>query len=133
MGYRSDVKYVILFNTDEQRQAFKLEAMLIAADIESGLDVINNDWEYKIDLHDVDFPYQIRVHYEDVKWYESTPWVDMQEKLMKLARDGYEGAFVFLRLGEEDDDVEQQSGVYNDDIHIYVDNYIELTRKSNFT
>ena len=133
MGYRSDVKYVILFNTDEQRQAFKLEAMLIAADIESGLDVINNDWEYKIDLHDVDFPYQIRVHYDDVKWYESTPWVDMQEKLMKLARDGYEGAFVFLRLGEEDDDVEQQSGVHNDDIHIYVDNYIELTRKSNFT
>jgi hypothetical protein len=132
MGYRSDVKYVILFNTDEQRQAFKLEAMLVAADIESGLDVINNDWEYKIDLHDADYPYQIRVHYEDVKWYESTPWVDMQEKLMKLARDGYEGAFVFLRLGEEDDDVEQQSGAHSEDIHIYVDNYIELTRKSNF-
>ena len=133
MGYRSDVKYVILFNTDEQRQAFKLEAMLIAADIESGLDVINNDWEYKIDLHDVDFPYQIRVHYDDVKWYESTPWVDMQERLMKLARDSYDGAFVFLRLGEEDDDIEEQSGVHDDNIHVYVDNYIELTRRSNFT
>lgn len=132
MGYRSDVKYVILFNTDEQRQAFKLEAMLIAADIESGLDVINNDWEYKIDLHDVDFPYQIRVHYEDVKWYESTPWVDMQEKLMKLARDGYEGAFVFLRLGEENDDIEEQSGVHDDDIHVYVGNYIEYIHKSEF-
>jgi hypothetical protein len=132
MGYRSDVKYVILFKTEEQRQAFKLEAMLVAADIESGLDVINNDWEYKIDLHDVDFPYQIRVHYEDVKWYESTPWVDLQERLMKLARDSYEGGFVFLRLGEEDDDVEAQSGVHDDDIHVYVDNYIELTRRSRF-
>jgi hypothetical protein len=132
MGYRSDVKYVILFKTEEQRQAFKLEAMLIAADVESGLDVINNDWDYKIDTYDEDFSYQIRVHYNDVKWYESTPWVDMQEKLMKLARDGYEGAFVFLRLGEEDDDVEQQSGAHDDNIHIYVDNYIELTRKSNF-
>ena len=132
MGYRSDVKYVILFKTEEQRQAFKLEAMLVAADIESGLDVINNDWEYKIDLHDVDFPYQIRVHYEDVKWYESTPWVDLQERLMKLARDSYEGGFVFLRLGEEDDDVEAQSGVHDDRIHVYVDNYIELTRRSRF-
>ena len=132
MGYRSDVKYVILFKTEEQQQAFKLEAMLVAADIESGLDVINNDWEYKIDLHDVDFPYQIRVHYEDVKWYESTPWVDLQERLMKLARDSYEGGFVFLRLGEEDDDVEAQSGVHDDDIHVYVDNYIELTRRSRF-
>lgn len=132
MGYRSDVKYVILFKTEEQRQAFKLEAMLVAADIESGLDVINNDWEYKIDLHDVDFPYQIRVHYEDVKWYESTPWVDMQERLMQLARDNYEGGFVFLRLGEEDDDVEAQSGVHDDKIHVYVDNYIELTRRSRF-
>ena len=132
MGYRSDVKYVILFKTEEQRQAFKLEAMLVAADIESGLDVINNDWEYKIDLHDVDFPYQIRVHYEDVKWYESTPWVDLQERLMKLARDSYEGGFVFLRLGEEDDDVEAQSGVHDDKIHVYVDNYIELTRRSRF-
>ena len=133
MGYRSDVKYVLLFNTDEQRQAFKLEAMLISADIESGLDIINNDWEYRIDLHDEDFPYQIRVHYEDVKWYESTPWVDMQENLMDLAVSDYGGGYVFLRLGEEDDDVEQKSGVHNDDIHIYVDNYIELTRKSNFT
>lgn len=132
MGYRSDVKYVILFKTEEQQQAFKLEAMLVAADIESGLDVINNDWEYKIDLHDVDFPHQIRVHYEDVKWYESTPWVDLQERLMKLARDSYEGGFVFLRLGEEDDDVEAQSGVHDDDIHVYVDNYIELTRRSRF-
>ena len=52
---------------------------------------------------------------------------------MKLARDGYEGAFVFLRLGEEDDDIEEQSGVHDDNIHVYVDNYIELTRKSNFT
>jgi hypothetical protein len=132
MGYRSDVKYVILFNTEEQRQAFKLEAMLIAADVESGLDVINNDWDYKIDTYDEDFSYQIRVHYDDVKWYESTPWVDLQDKLMRLAADSYEGAYVFLRIGEEDDDVEQHSAAHDDNIHVYVDNYIELTRKSNF-
>jgi hypothetical protein len=132
MGYRSDVKYVLLFNTEENRQAFKLEAMLIAADVESGLDVINNDWEYKIDTYDVDFSYQIRVHYDDVKWYESTPWVDLQDKLMKLARDSYEGAYVFMRIGEEDDDIETHSDAYDDNIHIYVDNYIELRRSTNF-
>ena len=131
MGYRSDVKYVILFKTQDHRNAFHLEAKLVASEVQYGLEVIN-DFDFHYDEHDVDFPYQIRVHYDDVKWYESTPWVDMQEKLMQLARDGYEGAFVFLRLGEEDDDVEQQSGVHDDDIHIYVDNYIELTRRSNF-
>ena len=130
MGYRSDVKYVILFTTDEQRQAFKLEAMLVAADIESGLDIINNDWDYHIDNSD-EYPYQIRLHYNDVKWYESTPWVDLQIKLMQLASKSYEGAFVFMRLGEEDDDVDTQTDAYNNE-GVYVDNYIELTRKSNF-
>ena len=131
MGYRSDVKYVILFKTSEHRTAFHLEAKLIATDVEYGLEVVNDDYDYHYDEHDSDYKYQIRVHYNDVKWYESTPWVDMQENLMKLARDGYEGAFVFLRLGEELDDVEQQSDAYNDE-SVYVDNYIELTRTSNF-
>ncbi len=130
MGYRSDVKYVMLFNTEENRQAFKLEAMLVAADINSGLDVINNDWDYHIDNSD-EYPYQIRVHYNDIKWYESTPWVDLQIKLMQLVSKTYEGAFVFLRLGEEDDDIETQTDAYNNE-GVYVDNYIELTRRSNF-
>ena len=130
MGYRSDVKYVMLFNTEENRQAFKLEAMLVAADIESGLNIINNDWDYHIDNSD-EYPYQIRVHYNDVKWYESTPWVDLQIKLMQLASRSYEGAFVFMRLGEEDDDVDTQTDAYNNE-GVYVDNYIELTRRSNF-
>ena len=130
MGYRSDVKYVMLFTTEENRQAFKLEAMLVAADINSGLDVINNDWDYHIDNSD-EYPYQIRVHYNDIKWYESTPWVDLQIKLMQLVSKTYEGAFVFLRLGEEDDDIETQTDAYNNE-GVYVDNYIELTRRSNF-
>lgn len=130
MGYRSDVKYVMLFNTEENRQAFKLEAMLVAADINSGLDVINNDWDYHIDSSD-EYPYQIRVHYNDIKWYESTPWVDLQIKLMQLVSKTYEGAFVFLRLGEEDDDIDTQTDAYNNE-GVYVDNYIELTRRSNF-
>ncbi len=130
MGYRSDVKYVMLFNTEENRQAFKLEAMLVAADINSGLDVINNDWDYHIDNSD-EYPYQIRVHYNDIKWYESTPWVDLQIKLMQLVSKTYEGAFVFLRLGEEDDDIDTQTDAYNNE-GVYVDNYIELTRRSNF-
>lgn len=132
MGYRSDVKYVMLFKTQDHRNAFHMEAKLIASDVEYGLRVVDEDFDHRYDAHDVDFPYQIRVHYSDVKWYESTPWVDMQTKLMRLAVDGYEGAFVFLRLGEEDDDVETNSDAYDENIHVYVDNYIELTRSSDF-
>jgi hypothetical protein len=132
MGYRSDVKYVLLFTTADHRTAFHLEAKLIASDVEYGMRVVDEDFDYHYDEHDVDFPYQIRVHYDDVKWYESTPWVDLQDKLMKLARDSYEGAYVFMRIGEEDDDIETHSDAYDDNIHIYVDNYIELRRSTNF-
>ena len=132
MGYRSDVKYVLLFRTQDHRNAFNMEAKLIASDVEHGLEIVNDDFDFHYDEHDADYPYQIRVHFNDVKWYESTPWVDMQEKLMKLAVDGYEGAFAFLRLGEEDDDIERETDAYNDE-SVYVDNYIELTRTSNFT
>jgi hypothetical protein len=108
-----------------------MEAKLIASDVEHGLEIVNDDFDFHYDEHDADYRYQIRVHFNDVKWYESTPWVDMQEKLMKLVVEGYEGAFVFLRLGEEDDDIDRQTDAYNDE-SVYVDNYIELTRKSNF-
>jgi hypothetical protein len=50
---------------------------------------------------------------------------------MQLVSKTYEGAFVFLRLGEEDDDIDTQTDAYNNE-GVYVDNYIELTRRSNF-
>jgi hypothetical protein len=131
MGYRSDVKYVILFTTADHRTAFHLEAKLIASDVEYGMRVVDEDFDYHYDESETDYKYQIRVHYNDVKWYESTPWVDLQIKLMQLASKSYEGAFVFMRLGEEDDDIDTQTDAYNNE-GVYVDNYIELTRKSNF-
>jgi len=131
MGYRSDVKYVILFTTADHRTAFHLEAKLIASDVEYGMRVVDDDFEYHYDESEIDYKYQIRVHYNDVKWYENTPWVDMQIKLMQLASKSYEGAFVFMRLGEEDDDIDTQTDAYNNE-GVYVDNYIELTRRSNF-
>jgi len=131
MGYRSDVKYVLLFTTADHRTAFHLEAKLIASDVEYGTRVVDEDFDYHYDESETDYKYQIRVHYNDVKWYESTPWVDLQIKLMQLASKSYEGAFVFMRLGEEDDDIDTQTDAYNNE-GVYVDNYIELTRKSNF-
>jgi hypothetical protein len=131
MGYRSDVKYVLLFTTADHRTSFHLEAKLIASDVEYGMRVVDEDFDYHYDESETDYKYQIRVHYNDVKWYESTPWVDMQIKLMQLASKSYEGAFVFMRLGEEDDDIDTQTDAYNNE-GVYVDNYIELTRRSNF-
>lgn len=132
MGYRSDVKYVLLFKTQDHRNAFHMEAKLIASDVEYGLEVVNDDFDFHYDEHDEEYPYQIRVHFNDVKWYESTPWVDMQDKLMKLACDGYGGAFVFMRLGEQDDDVEVKNECAEEDGYVDGSNYIEFTRRSNF-
>ncbi len=131
MGYRSDVKYVLLFKTQDHRNAFHMEAKLIASDVEHGPEVID-DFDFHYDEHDVDYPYQIRVHYEDVKWYESLPWVTLQEKLMDIVVEGYDGGYAFTRIGEENDDVETKTSQSDSTKYVYADQYIEFFRRSEF-
>lgn len=131
MGYRSDVKYVLLFKTAEHRTAFHLEARLIAADVDGGARLVDEDFMYHYDEHDSDYPYQIRVHHEDVKWYDSFEWVKLQDKLLNIVRDDYEGGYAYMRLGEDDDDVDTQ-GEGHGDSYVDYSSYIELRRSSDF-
>jgi hypothetical protein len=134
MGYRSDVKYVICLPDDKAIANYMGEVNLLLADkpdMKDVLDKITNSVEIEPAEtgYTPKYKYQIRVHWEWVKWYEGYDWVESQERLMELALD-YDGAWFFIRLGESDDDCEVKSdSQYQDE---FVEDYITFTRSSSF-
>jgi hypothetical protein len=115
MGYRSEVKYMLLFKTEEQRNTFKAHATLELSDFEYGKEILDQ-------MEDVTYtyeclrPYQICVVWEDVKWYESYEWVQKQEELMRYVETLDGCGWVVARVGEENGDVEVKS---DDNTHAY--------------
>jgi len=103
MGYRSDVKYVMQFESDEKCAEFgavmKVKDAIYAEAIK--------DWDIKGD--------RVYFHAEDWKWYSgSFPIVDAHEKLLDECV-SFGGAYYFIRLGESDDDCDQRYSYSEDD------------------
>jgi hypothetical protein len=65
------------------------------------------------------------VHHEDVKWY-SGAWTEAQVDFLSGFNDR-DGQHVFMRIGEEDDDLE----TFASD-EVYVSEYILYSRYSDF-
>jgi hypothetical protein len=120
MGYRSDVAYTIRFKTEEDYHLFVLEAKA-NPEIAGALDECEcNDRRFRIDFRA-----------EDTKWYDSYPDVAMHEKLIDQAQewvdecthreikdggsghDAYRLGYVFVRIGEDDNDVVRLEGGNN--------------------
>ena len=98
MGYYSEVAICIAFEDAEKRDTF-FETLRLRDD-EVG-DVIKNRCA-KDDRH----PW-ITYHNDYIKWYESHPdRMAFEETIFDLAIE-CGGAWKFMRLGEESDDVEQ--------------------------
>ena len=126
MGYRSDVKYKLLFKTADLRQTFIAKATLDVADIPYSKEIIES-----FDLsHDPDteYPYHIDVHFEDVKWYPGDEWVSVQHGWFDELADAEGCGFVYMRLGEDDDDTD--SGYGGKGVHLW--DYITLHRYTEF-
>ena len=120
MGYRSDVAYTIRFSKTEDYHLFILEAKS-NPETEGAVDecVLDNE-KLRIDFRA-----------ENTKWYDSYPEVTMHEKLIAQAeawidesthkelKDGgtghdiYRLGYVFVRVGEDDDDNERREGGFN--------------------
>lgn len=127
MGYRSDVKYVLLFKTKEKLTNALALAALEFSDIGGGDDILQNMQVTDSEVHNYDtYPYHISVHYENVKWYESTAWVSAQIRFMESFSSSEE-QYVFMRLGEEGDDIDIASSD-----EVYISDYIEFNRRSEF-
>jgi hypothetical protein len=99
MGYRSDVKYVISFETNDKRDAFVAVSKMKATDAEK--EAIT-DWDLKY-CGDM-----IRFSGDNWKWYEGDfPVVDAHNNLLEEAVQ-MGGSYRFIRVGENYDDVEDR-------------------------
>ena len=100
MGYRSDVAYVIKFKDIEQRDAFV--TLMLAKNDPIVTEAINDTTHAQTDDPVITFKQN------SVKWYESFPDVRVHHQLMRDATEWYEAEWRFVRIGEENDDIEVQ-------------------------
>lgn len=97
MGYRSEVAYVIVFETVDERDTF-IELMRAKNDA-----YINTALK---DIKTLDRERAITFHEDQIKWYDGYPEVQAHEQLMDNARELFDAATRFVRLGEDTDDME---------------------------
>jgi len=57
-----------------------------------------------------------------IKWYtdlpDDYPEVDVFEKFFSLMDEEQEGKYRFVRIGEENEDIEERGGWYDSDLHV---------------
>ena len=121
MGYRSEVAYVIRFKDKEMRDLF-VSVQRAKADPH-----INEALNELIEVEDNMLAY----HADHVKWYDDYPDVKAHETLMKdtekLFGDEYstdyneQAGYKFVRLGEEQEDNEDEEGGNSEELYEYVD------------
>lgn len=120
MGYRSEVAYVITFDTLSVKQEWVALAKLNTETNEALKECrhVDDDKDY------------ISAYFSDVKWYEGYEDVDRHMNMLNEigeAEDGKVNAR-FLRVGESADDVEDNA--YGDngwEIELYVSRTIDTT------
>lgn len=100
MGYRSDVAYVIKFESIEHRDAFV--TLMHAKNTQIITQALNEVG------HDDDKDPVITAYFGDVKWYEGYPDVQVHHMLMNQAQELYNASYRFVRVGEDANDVEVQ-------------------------
>ena len=124
MGYRSDVK-IAFYLTDgtfdhpptEDNPILPFAALKLWFDENYPVQEAKDDWGVEIE-HGNDY---ILLSYTDVKWYPDYDHVKAVEsafeKFSEVFRsDGREhrAQFEFVRIGEQDDDIERESSSYSD-------------------
>ena len=99
MGYRSTVAFIISFKDKETLDNY-LAPRLLDENIKDSRDNFSRiTWDDSSVLY----------HVEDIKWYDTYPVVQALTKLYKDAVDAG-GSYRFIRVGEEDKDIEEEYG-----------------------
>ena len=105
MGYRSDVGLVI---RRDEKGAIKIPELLAMAKV-AGVDPAIWEGADRVDSEDDVFVFLMT----DTKWYDDYPEVKALEKLMEIAEKAEGFSYRFVRIGEEEDDIETK--VHGDD------------------
>ncbi len=113
MGYRSEVAYVIKFDTVEHRDAF-VTLMLAKNDVDL-TEAVNDT------THDQTDDAVITYRANDIKWYPQYPYVQMHHQMMRDATELYGAEFRFVRIGEDANDIEVQEEGHEFELWEYVD------------
>lgn len=120
MGYRSDVGFVIRVDTDCPNPEEKFKELigkikLVGDDFFSGWEKECYGWG-KQDGH-----WMFSFFTNDVKWYEHYPGVATTEQILNLAREIPFISWRFVRMGENEEDVEYQDhGEQAHELHDYI-------------
>ena len=124
MGYRSEVAYIIRFKDKEQKDSFiALQLVKQNPDINEALKELKQVGDDKLFFHVLDW-----------KWYPEYKEVKAHTSLYQDAVELYEdSAYLFYRLGEELEDIEQDDGGDVDDLWDYlsVHKYINIDIDTN--
>ena len=122
MGYRSDVAYTIRFVSDhdeKNKQSFYTFLAEAKAKAATAPCFSESSWGRGGDDGFIVDEARCRINFsaDDVKWYESYPDVACHDALIELAGEWVndednksEIAFMFVRIGEENDDIEERCG-----------------------
>ena len=102
MGYRSDVA-VVIYGDDRNPEKYALLKTLMNTTFKVAYD----EWSAYVTWHDTKCVLEFFI--EDTKWYESYPdviaFTTMLENLREIEGYNYE----FVRIGEDDDDIEREN------------------------
>ena len=105
MGYRSEVGYVIRFASKEDLDTF------IGVQVVKKDETVTSALKELALIESTQTEQYLYFYASDVKWYSDYPDVKVHHDFMHSAVEMFEdSAWLFLRCGEQYDDVEEESG-----------------------
>ena len=115
MGYRSEVAFVISFKTKEEVDNYIAPRLL-----DENLSWARNNFTR---VHND--PASIMFYHPEIKWYDSYPDVQALTNLYQDVIDAG-GAYNFIRIGEDDDDIQTESESSEDSPDPYYDDFYPI-------
>jgi hypothetical protein len=102
MGYRSDVAYVVKFKSFQDRDAYV------------SLQLAKNEEAMREAMFDCEYEYKsepmITFETEDIKWYESFPYVIAHTSIYKDAKELFDASYRFYAVGEDGAEEVEEEG-----------------------
>jgi hypothetical protein len=143
MGYRSDVACAFVFDDELVRDTFHVTAMTKFRDYATERD--NKEDSHMAAWTDTDFAWfeeafkpctmegnpVLLMRFEDIKWYPGYASTTFVEDVMMAEAIDRGGAYAFVRIGEEDDDIEQSSDCseqFKGNDYFYANDYVRVSR-----
>ena len=115
MGYRSDVKIVVGCDNAYWFKKFLIHLELMVGDNMHYKEIMSDATEFAdpdITGDGTNSQRTMYWHYDYIKWYPSFDFVQLHNRIMQEVQD-FKGGYAFVRVGEEEGDVEAHHREYD--------------------